>query len=290
MIDGPALPPGRHVQLAGRGTTFVREVAGPPGAATLLLLHGWTAGSDLTWFACFEELGRHFRVVSMDHRGHGRGMRTRGRFRLEDCADDAAALLHELDLVTGAAVLAVGYSMGGCIAQLLWRRHRDLLAGMVLCSTSAVFAESPGERRYFAALGGLALASRLTPGRLRRRLAQRMVGRRVADCSLQAWILDELHRNDATAVLEAGRALGRFDSRPWVGQIDVPTAVVVTTQDRQVLPARQHALARAIPGAVTHEVDGPHDACVSRSRRFLPVLVGACAEVLAPDSTGTVTK
>ncbi len=285
MVGGPPLPPGRHVELPGRGTTFVRELQGPPRAPVLLLLHGWTAGSDLTWFACFEELGRHFRVVSIDHRGHGRGMRTRSRFRLEDCADDAAALLHELDLVEGPPVLAVGYSMGGCIAQLLWRRHRDLLAGLVLCSTSAVFTESAVEQRYFAALGGLALVSRFTPGPVRRRLARKLLGRRVADCSLQEWILDELHRNDPTTVLEAGQALGRFDSRPWVGQIDLPAAVVVTTRDRQVAPARQHALAAAIGGATTHEVDGPHDACVSRARLFVPALVAACDDVLAPASS-----
>ncbi len=282
MVDSPPLPPGRPLELPGRGTTFVREAAGPPGAPTLLLLHGWTAGSDLTWFACFEELGRHFRVVSMDHRGHGRGMRTRARFRLEDCADDTASLISELDLGADTPLLAVGYSMGGCIAQLLWRRHPGALAGLVLCSTSAVFAESPGEQRYFGALGGLALASRLTPASLRRRLARKVVGRRVADCSLQAWILDELHRSDPTAVLEAGRALGRFDSGAWVGQIDLPVSVVVTTADQVVAPRRQYALAGAIEGATVHEVDGPHDACVSRPRRFLPALLAACDDALAP--------
>ena len=88
----PALPPGRNVALPGRGTTFVRELAGPEGAPTLLLLHGWTATADLNWFACFEPLAEHFRVVALDHRGHGRGLRGDDPFRLEDCADDAAAL------------------------------------------------------------------------------------------------------------------------------------------------------------------------------------------------------
>ncbi len=277
----PPLPPERHVELPGRGTTFIREAEGPPGAPTLLLLHGWTAGSDLTWFACFEELGRHFRVIAMDHRGHGRGMRTSARFTLEDCADDAAALIDVLGLGAPGSppLLVVGYSLGGCVAQLLWRRHGSMVHGLVLCSTSAVFVESPVERRYFAALGALALVSRATPGPLRRRLAHRVVGRRVADCSLQEWILDELHRNDPTAVLEAGRALGGFDSRPWVGEIDIPSSVVVTTRDRQVQPARQFALAEAIAGSTVHEVDAGHDACVSAPRRFLPALVEACRSV-----------
>lgn len=270
----------------------MREVAGPPDAPTLLLLHGWTAGSDLTWFNCFEELGRHFRVLSMDHRGHGRGMRARTRFSLEDCADDVAALADVLGLGSpgNGPLLAVGYSLGGCVAQLLWRRHPGLADGLVLCSTSAVFAESPVERRYFAGLGALALASRATPAPLRRRLAHRIVGRRVGDSALQEWILEELRRSDPTAALEAGRALGSFDSRSWVGGLDIPASVVVTTSDRQVLPTRQLALAEAIAGSTVHEVAAGHDACVSAPRRFLPAFMEACHSVVSRSTAGAAAR
>ena len=76
-------------------------------------------------------------MVAIDHRGHGRGIRSRRRFHLSDCADDAAALVAELGL---DRVIAVGYSMGGPIAQLLWRRHREVVGGLVLCATSRTFA------------------------------------------------------------------------------------------------------------------------------------------------------
>src|SRR3954449_7851087 len=95
MVDvaAPPLPPGRTVELPGRGTTFVRELPGPPGAPTVVLLHGWTATADLNFYTCYDALGEHFRVLAFDHRGHGRGIRSRRRFRLEDCADDVAELL-----------------------------------------------------------------------------------------------------------------------------------------------------------------------------------------------------
>src|SRR3954464_11637259 len=92
-----ALPPGRAVQLPGRGTTFVREAAGAPGAPPLALLHGWTATADLNWSASYGLLSRYFRVLAMDHRGHGRGIRARRPFRLEDCADDVAAMADPTD-------------------------------------------------------------------------------------------------------------------------------------------------------------------------------------------------
>ena len=58
---------------------MVRELAGPPGAPTVVLLHGWTATCDLNFFYCYEALGRRFRVLAFDHRGHGDGLRTRRR-------------------------------------------------------------------------------------------------------------------------------------------------------------------------------------------------------------------
>src|SRR4249919_2728736 len=96
-IGAPPLPPGRSVELPDRGTTFVREVAGPAGAPTVVLLHGWTATADLNWFPSFGPLAEHVRVVALDHRGHGRGIRS-NRFRLADCADDAVALADVLGI------------------------------------------------------------------------------------------------------------------------------------------------------------------------------------------------
>src|SRR5271166_4020190 len=66
---GPAVPLGRRIRLAGRGTTFVREIAGPPGAPTLVLLHGFMASGGLNWFRTFDALSREFHVVAPDLRG-----------------------------------------------------------------------------------------------------------------------------------------------------------------------------------------------------------------------------
>ena len=74
-IERPAVPRGRHVWLADRGRTFIRELTGPAGAPTLVLLHGWTATADLNWWASYRPLAQHFNVVAIDHRAHGPGVR-----------------------------------------------------------------------------------------------------------------------------------------------------------------------------------------------------------------------
>jgi 3-oxoadipate enol-lactonase len=274
--EAPALPPGRPVELPGRGTTFVRELPGPPGAATVVLLHGWTVTADLNWFACYAPLARRFRVVALDHRGHGRGIRSARPFRLADCADDAVALADVLGI---DRFVPVGYSMGGPIAQLVWRRHPERVEGLVLCATSRNFAGSREEKLGFAGLAGLALAARVAPPQVKELLADEVIRRRTTR-RYEDWALEQVRRSDWRAVLEAGRALGTFSSREWIGEVDVPTAVVVTTQDPVVPPRRQLRLAASIPDAVVLTVEGDHASCATAAHLFVPALLQACDAVV----------
>src|SRR5689334_14232659 len=106
----------RRVALRDRGVTQIWECPGPPGAPTIVLIHGVTFTAELNWGRVLGPLGQHFRVVALDQRGHGDGIRASAPYRLEDCADDVAALAETLGL---DRFVAVGYSMGGIVAQLL---------------------------------------------------------------------------------------------------------------------------------------------------------------------------
>ena len=58
---------------------------------------------------------------------------------------------------------AVGYSMGGMVAQLLYRRHASLLSGLVLCSTAGNVRGSPAERMAALAVPAMAAALQWNP-------------------------------------------------------------------------------------------------------------------------------
>lgn len=274
--ERPVLPPGRDVWLPGRGCTFVRELEGPPGAPVLVLLHGWTATADLNWYACYGPLARHFRVLALDHRGHGRGMRTEVPFRLSQCADDVAALAAELGI---ERCIPVGYSMGGTVAQLLWQRHPHLVDALVLCATSCTFTGKMRERLLFGvAAGTSALAGAVPLGRLTHAALSMWNGWRTRRGS-PWWGFDEIARHDWADIVEAGREIGRFDSRPWVPQIRIPTAVIVTEDDDVVPVDRQLSLAASIRQAQVHRVAGGHAVCALAPERFVPELVAACLAV-----------
>jgi 3-oxoadipate enol-lactonase len=238
----------------------------------VILLHGLAATGGLNWFAAFGALGQHFRVVALDHRGHGRGLRSPAPFSLDDCADDVVAVADQLGIGT---FIPVGYSMGGPIAQLVWRRHPERVDGLVLCATSRDFRGRWHERVQFAGLGLVVTGLRLAPLPAVERLADQLPGE-LTDVASRRWALDELRRHDVRSVLEAAETLGRFSSRDWIGDIDVPVSVVVTSQDRLVPPRRQVKLASSIPTAVMHVVDGTHLAAGTDPDEFADALVDAC--------------
>jgi pimeloyl-ACP methyl ester carboxylesterase len=271
------LPAGRHVELPGRGRTFIREIEGPKRAPTVVLLHGLGADADLNWFPTYDALGTRYRVIAIDHRGHGRGIRTRQPFRLADCADDVAALCAELGI---NRVIPVGYSMGGPITQLLWHRHHDLVQGMVLCATASRFGQTAAKRIGYAIAPPIAAFSRISPRALPANpIVRQLVASRVADPAMREWVARRQRQTDPLAILQAAGSLARYSSGSWLGGVDVPTAVVLTQFDRLVPRVRQEAMAAAIAGVTVHRVLGDHAVCVTRPDLFVPALLDALTSV-----------
>lgn len=273
-------PPGRWLDLGRRGRTWIRDQPGPEGAPALIMLHGLGATGGLNWAGSQLYLADQFRLITIDHRGHGRGIRTRD-FRLEDCADDAAAVIRALGL---EKPIVVGYSMGGPIASLLWRRYPELVGGLVFCATSRNFRGSPGEKLTFGAMGIAGLSPIAVPRPLIRVLGAALGALpipNVGPVKDVRWAVEEMAGHDPRAIIQAAAAIGRFNSSKWIGGVDVPTSVVVTTSDQVVAPIRQFRLARSIPHATVHCIDAGHF-CVGGGDpkiRFLSALRDACLDV-----------
>lgn len=252
----PWLPDGRTVVVPGRGEFFVRYFVHPdPEAPTLLLLHGWTASIDLQFFTAYQQIAEKYSFVGIDHRGHGRGLRSSDPFSLEDCADDAAAVLNTLGI---SRVITVGYSMGGPISMLLCRRHRHLVQAMVLQATALEWNATRREKNHWRISRIVAPVLRhISSPRVVRATLRRIIPKKSEMSDLRDWIIGEIRRNDPWIIAEAGRALGRYDARSWAHELDVPAAMVVTMGDRLVTPEKQQRLAEALQAHVV-PLDGDH--------------------------------
>jgi len=204
--------------------------------------------------------------------------RGRRRLRLEDLADDVVAVADALGV---DRFVPVGYSMGGAVAQLVWRRHPARVAGLVLCATASVFSVSVRERVLSGLLPAAALGARVVPP-----VGARYVGStlraRFEGSELAPWAAEELARHRPAVMLSWAAALGRFSSAAWIGEVDVPVAVVVTSRDILVPTARQRSLAAAIPGAHIVHLEGDHGVFVTDQPAFAAAVVEACRLVTTP--------
>lgn len=271
--------PARTVIVPGRGEFFLRDSGeADPARPTVMLLHGWMVTADLNWHRAYDALvDAGYRVVALDHRGHGRGLRALAPFRLDDCAADAAAVLRRLGV---APAVVVGYSMGGVIAQVMARDHPDVMAGLVLSGTCQHF-QDPQTRRIWKWMGVVGVSLGLAPRQFYRAWFR---SAKIRLDETTAWMLSELMRHESRDVAEAGRELGRFDSRPWLSSLRrIPTAMVLTTRDQMVAPSKQRELAEA-SGAAVFEVALDHLDVTERPDVYNPALIDAVAAVAAPQA------
>jgi 3-oxoadipate enol-lactonase len=248
--ERPQASPGRTV-VAGRHEFFVRE-AGPPSATPLLLIHGWAFDSLAAWHRVVPLLAEHLRVTAVDLRAHGKTDRVRGRVSVEDLADDVEAVADALCL---GRVAVVGYSLGGMVAQSLARRHPARVERLVLAATAARPLPLPRPVATALLLASRALA-RFDPTCLPRVLHRYLTRRGGIPPEHSAWLWETLLDRDADLHHEAGFAIARFDSRPWVGRLGLPVLCLIPTRDELISPARQRATAALIPGVRVVEIEG----------------------------------
>ena len=273
------------VELPGRGLTYVIDVPGPtPDAPTSCCCTRSAARPSSPGTPCSASCSRTYRVVAFDQRWHGRGIRSR-RFRFADCADDVAALVD----VLGARAGDRRRLLDGRRRSPSWSgaSTRTGSAGLVLCSTARNFRGTSRERLFFpvhdarddpllagyALAQGRALAAALPEVPSIGPRPTRTAGARAEFRSTSAWSMPEVLGE-----------LGRFNSAAWIGEVDVPTAVVVTgTRPRHPDPAPAQA-GRRDRGRRRYDAPGGHASIVLDHGSWLPVFLEAVADV-----TGRVT-
>jgi len=281
----PWLPEGHTIVAPGRGELFYRRHQHPdPEAPTVLLLHGWTASGDLQFFTAYEALAARCSFLTIDHRGHGRGMRSDHRFQLDDIADDAAALL---ELLGTGPVIAVGYSMGGPVAMLLAQRRPHLVRALVVQATALEWCSSAVDRVRWKTVRIIGpLLRSFAYQRWLRHGIQRLLGKNHPLQVYLPWLTGEMRRNDPISIVQAGQALSKYDARPWAGELGKPAVSLITTRDRLVKPRRQRELAKAL-GAEVRELHGDHLSAWEHPIEFATLTV-ELVELAALQSSGAL--
>jgi 3-oxoadipate enol-lactonase len=214
---------------------------GREGLAPLVFIN--PLGCDLrVWSEVAAILKPNFRVVRYDKRGHGLSESGPDRDEIADYARDLAALLDAIEI--GRAAI-VGISIGGIIAQELYRQRPELVAALVLCDTGAKIGtdESWDERIAAVEIGGV--ESIADPILERWFTADFRAGRAPEFAGFRAM----LTRTPKQSYLAACGALKRADLRPYAGRIEAPTLCLVGDQDGSTPVALVRETAALIKGS-----------------------------------------
>jgi 3-oxoadipate enol-lactonase len=209
--------------------------------STLLLIHAFPVDARM-WDQQVADLSKEHQVLAPSLPGFG-GAPPAGDVLTMDAAADAAA--GELEGAGAERAVVAGLSMGGYVAFSLWRRHRDRVAGLLLVNTKAEPDDEAGkERRRGVAQkarqeGSAAIADAPPP-----------LLSEAADPALWDRVKEMIRRQPGESIAAASLGMAdRPDSRPILGEIDVPTTVLTSSGDTLIPPDVTAPMAEAIPTA-----------------------------------------
>jgi pimeloyl-ACP methyl ester carboxylesterase len=295
------------------GVNLYLHVDGPKDAElTVVLAHCWTSDHD-SWRYQVRDLRRVFgdriRILSYDHRGHGRSGRVpEESATIENLARDLAALI-DAHAPSGDLLLA-GHSIGGMTLMALAEQRPELyhgrVVGVVFVSTSGgslnqVTLGLPdlGERLKAQIPRMLAMRSRMVSRRRRRgapaiesMVARRFLFGRPVRLRDHALAVDGIINTPAESMCGFYRDLMLHDRVEGLTALsDVPVHVLVGDRDR--LTPRSHAelLAAKIPGARLTIAEGAgHMLPLERDELVSTVIIEMVQAALTAHATREVRR
>ncbi|MBV9845509.1 MAG: alpha/beta hydrolase [Kutzneria sp.] len=266
------------------GTKIAVDSTGPPGAPTVVLLHGWAA-SAAAWSL---PAGDDLHVLAVDLRGHGASDTPVDGYRDSGVlAGDVAAVLSTL----AGPVVLVGWSYGGLVITDYLRRYgtagiagvmfvgaiteigRDRAGGRVGSAMRAALPDALSEDPHLAVPALLELAVLSTSAPRSGTEVQRGLA---ASLRVPPAVRAALFRRDVT-------------SAEVLSAVDVPTLFVHGTDDVVVSPLATEYAAGLVPGAeVRWYPDTGHMPFAERPERFRTDLAAFAHRCLV-DSAGVGT-
>jgi 3-oxoadipate enol-lactonase len=233
---------------------------GPADKPVVLFSNG--LGTNVTlWDGQIAELGKHFRVLRYDHRGHGKSSVPPGSYSIGMLSQDVLGLLDALGVETCSFC---GLSMGGMVGQWLGANAAGRIRKLVLSSTAAKIGtdESWNARIALVQEGGMQAAIPLVVVRWFTTDFQKASPERVTPVREAFLATDPVGYAGGCAAVRDG------DFRASDRKIGVPSLIVAGTHDSVAPPAEGRFLVDDIPGARFAELPAAHLSNVEARDQF----------------------
>ncbi|MET9422060.1 4-carboxymuconolactone decarboxylase [Streptomyces sp. NPDC006540] len=220
--------------------TLQYRVDGPEDAPILVL--GPSLGTTWhMWDRQIAELSERWRVIRYDLPGHGGAP----AYPAASVGDLAERLLATLDQLGVQRFGYAGCSVGGAVGIELALRHPQRVATLALVAASPRFgtADEFRQRGVVVRTNGLDPIARSAPERWFTPAFA------AAQPAIVEWAVQMVRTTDPGCYIAACEALAAFDVRAGLGRVQVPTLVVVGSEDQVTGPAEARTLVAGIPDA-----------------------------------------
>jgi 3-oxoadipate enol-lactonase / 4-carboxymuconolactone decarboxylase len=234
-----------------------------PDDAPVVALSGSLGSTHAMWDEQAAALAGEFRVLRIDHRGHGGSPSPPGPYTVDDLAGDVLALLDDLGI---DRVAFVGLSLGGAVGQMLALRAPERIERLALCCTSSHFGPPEGwhERAATVRDGGI---EAVAPAVLERWLSP------AAPPALRERLQAMLLSIDPEGYAACCEAIAAHDVRGRLAALRMPVLAIAGSDDPATPPEWLEEIAGEVPGARLHVIDGArHIANVEYPQAFNRVL------------------
>ncbi len=274
---GHLWPKDREV-VASDGARIRYTVRGNPEGPWLAFCAGFMC-PDNFWGPMAEGLLEEYRCIFLNYRGVGastdprppgyRGMQLRpADYTIEKFAGDVLDVVVAEDATD---VTLVGHSMGCQVALEGWRQAPDRVSALVLLTgpyaspLHTFYGSKLGSRLFPLAYFGIPLIPRplqkqigkamrlpiaMPVARLVRALGPDTPAEHMAD------YLHHFGNVDPMIVLKIARGMHNFDAGTWLHTVDVPTLVVVGTEDTFSPPELGEVITRHVPDSELVTIEG----------------------------------
>jgi 3-oxoadipate enol-lactonase len=236
----------RRVATSRLTINLVEAGQGP----AVLLLHGLGWDHSL-WNPTIAEFSPRYRMIAADTRGHGATDKPDGPYDMEMFARDTAALADALGL---KQLCVIGLSQGGMVAQKLALLRPELVAALVLVSTSC--KSDPSLRDNMEAR--IAAMDKAGPQAAAMIAAESIFSPawRAANAAALARFVEWRAAMPMAPLNSATRALYDFNLSGDLPKIAAPTLVIAGAEDVLTRPKGMEEIAALIPGAQYRLIPG----------------------------------
>ena len=238
-------------------TILSYKTYGDPLGTPVVFIHGYPLNQKM-WDSQVKAIGAKAHVITYDQRGFGSSINTDPSYTFEAYVDDLLSLLDHLKIKKATVV---AFSMGGYVALRAMERHPERFHALVLADTQSA-ADSD--------------KAKLNRGKSLRSLKEDGLQKAASDfltnalssqprsAGLREQLLKLVLENPVSGIGSALVALAtRTDTTESLGQIKVPTLILVGEEDKITPVAAAQSLQEKIPGSVLK--------VISKAGHLLPV-------------------